>query len=84
MRNFILLDEAFSFRNRVYNSFNVACLMDYFQLPSGNIYCRVPSSIEKNFADSQAFCKSIGFTGLAEFKNDDDATMIAGINECEF
>jgi len=61
----------------------LACFLNYIQLPSGSIYCRAPRSVQKNFDDAQSYCKSIGFTGLAELRNSNDSTMIAGVNQCE-
>ena len=50
-------------------------------LPSGAKYCRVPSTIYKGRNDADAYCKSIGLSGLLEMESNADYAAVAALNQ---
>lgn len=62
----------------------IACNVATFPLPSGSLYCRVRNTFFASFDDANVYCKSSGFTGLAEARTKADGVRIAGINVCEY
>lgn len=60
-----------------------ACKMGMFTLPSGAKYCRMPQTTKLAYDDADNYCKSFGFTGLAELESELDYVNIAGINVCK-
>jgi hypothetical protein len=65
-----------------YDFSTLACILGLFSLPSGGSYCRTALTNLKTFDDANAYCKSIGLSGLLEFQTLEDVVTVAGINTC--
>ncbi len=61
---------------------SLACKVQLFTMPSGDVLCHVARSVRLTFDDAQAFCQDVGLRGLAEGKTHADQVFIAGVDTC--
>lgn len=59
------------------------CLMGLITSPSGDKVCFMKDSDTKSYFDAIAYCKSLGFYGLLEARNEVDTYFIGDLTTCK-